>query len=558
MLKNKTYFSFICFFLLFFNCLKAQVIGTIEEIEGEAFYLNDNEKILLEPYDDLMINQIINLSNNSKITLSLSDGTVFIFEKESEFTFSEYNDLFSPAPSFVINIKKGNFVVETGDIPKISRDKTKILISNGELILNGTAVSGDLSDSKADVFLMTDSFGSKGELKLKTANGESIDIAADSGLQLQGETITPQQVDDQKLAQMQNLKTAIVNVAIVDEEKIEQILQKKIASGKIDTAELEQLKTKILGNKENKLNSIIQNTKENSSLLGAIVNNSKEDQAGKMLEKIMIDKPSITGAVVNEVVSANPEKLEAVTKNNEALLDNIIKTVVKEAKDDDDNLANIVSKANPELTNKMMSEIVVSREDLAIQVVAKVSEGNPTKVTQIFQSSQELATSITEAVANSVVNNVNGSDDFKKIFKAADAEVLSKVTASVEKKDATITQKAVAELLVEDKEALKNVLKKSAISNSSDLSEKIMKTAILNGEQNLVKEAVIEIAQGKAKTTNSPTTTQENQSEADIMVSLSDSLNKSIQAAKEENGNIVLEIEENFTVTLDTVLASPS
>ena len=579
MLKNKIYFSLICFFLLFFTCLKAQVIGTIEEIEGDIFYLNESDKILFEPYDDLMINQIINLPNNSKITLSLLDGTVFIFENESEFTFTEYNDLFSPAPSFVIKIKKGNFVVETGDIPKISRDKTKILINNGELILNGTAVSGDLSDSKADIFLMTDSFGSKGELKLQTASGESIDIAADSGLQIQGEAITPQQVDDQKLAQMQNLKTAIVNVAIVDEEKIEQILQKKIASGKIDTAELEQLKNKILGNKENKLNSIIQNTKENSSLLGAIVNNSKDDQAGKMLEKIMIEKPSITGAVVSEVVSANPEKLETVTKNNEALIDNIIKTVVAEAKDDDNNLANIVSKASPELTNKMMTEIVDSREDLAIQIVAKVSEANPTKVTQIFQSSQELAATITEAVATSVVNNLNGSDDFKKIFKSADPEVLAKVSASVDQKDSSLTQKAMTELLKEDREEVKNVLKKSANSENSDLSEKIMKTAILNGEVSLVQESIVELAQEKANNPIQQDTEEDNlakvnqnlentliqiqeeektETKVEILATLSDSLNNSLEQVMEEDETILLEIEEETIEILETDLASPS
>jgi len=579
MLKNKIYFSLICFFLLFFTCLKAQVIGTIEEIEGDIFYLNESDKILFEPYDDLMINQIINLPNNSKITLSLLDGTVFIFENESEFTFTEYNDLFSPAPSFVIKIKKGNFVVETGDIPKISRDKTKILINNGELILNGTAVSGDLSDSKADIFLMTDSFGSKGELKLQTASGESIDIAADSGLQIQGEAITPQQVDDQKLAQMQNLKTAIVNVAIVDEEKIEQILQKKIASGKIDTAELEQLKNKILGNKENKLNSIIQNTKENSSLLGAIVNNSKDDQAGKMLEKIMIEKPSITGAVVSEVVSANPEKLETVTKNNEALIDNIIKTVVAEAKDDDNNLANIVSKASPELTNKMMTEIVDSREDLAIQIVAKVSEANPTKVTQIFQSSQELAATITEAVATSVVNNLNGSDDFKKIFKSADPEVLAKVSASVDQKDSSLTQKAMTELLKEDPEEVKNVLKKSANSENSDLSEKIMKTAILNGEVSLVQESIVELAQEKANNPIQQDTEEDNlakvnqnlentliqiqeeektETKVEILATLSDSLNNSLEQVMEEDETILLEIEEETIEILETDLASPS
>ena len=68
----------------------------------------------------------------------------------------------------------------------------------------------------------------KGELKLQTPSGQSIDIAADSGLQLQGETVIPKQVDEQKINQMQNLKQAIVNVAVVDQEKIEQIMQKKI------------------------------------------------------------------------------------------------------------------------------------------------------------------------------------------------------------------------------------------------------------------------------------------------------------------------------------------
>ena len=52
-----------------------------------------------------------------------------------------------------------------------------------------------------------------------------------------------------------------------------------------------------------------------------------------MLQKIMLDKPEITGSVVNEVILSNPGKLDSVTKDNQDLLTNIVKTVVAEAND---------------------------------------------------------------------------------------------------------------------------------------------------------------------------------------------------------------------------------
>ena len=362
--------------------LFGQIIGIIEEVLGTNTYVQEDQSVAIEEYDDLILGQKIQVADQSKITLSLNDGTIFIFENESEFFFNTYNDLFSVTPSFEITVVKGNFIVETGDIPKIVRDQTKIFIPGGELILNGTAVSGNMTNDQSDVFLLTDSFGEKGELKLQTQSGQSIDIAADSGLQLQGESVTPKQVDDQKINQMQNLKQAIVNVAVVDEEKIEQIMQKKIASGKLTEDEVEKLKEKVIGKKAEKLNSIIQNTKENSSLLGDVISNSKEDQAGSVLEKIMADKPEITGSVMNDVISANPEKLESITKDNEDLLTNIVKTVVAEASDGDESIGNIISKASPDITSKMMTEITETKQELAAQVIAQVSQNNPNKISE--------------------------------------------------------------------------------------------------------------------------------------------------------------------------------
>ena len=544
--------------------LFGQIIGIIEEVQGSNNFIQEDQSIQIEEYDDLILGQKIQVADQSKITLSLNDGTIFIFENESEFFFNTYNDLFSVTPSFEITVVKGNFIVETGDIPKIVRDQTKIFIPGGELILNGTAVAGNMTNAQSDVFLLTDSFGEKGELKLQTQSGQSIDIAADSGLQLQGESVTPKQVDDQKINQMQNLKQAIVNVAVVDEEKIEQIMQKKIASGKLTEDEVEKLKEKVIGKKAEKLNSIIQNTKENSSLLGDVISNSKEDQAGSVLEKIMADKPEITGSVMNDVISANPEKLESITKDNEDLLTNIVKTVVAEASDGDESIGNIISKASPDITSKMMTEITETKQELAAQVIAQVSQNNPNKISEIFESSEELATSLTEAVANSIVNDVDGSDTFKKIFVAADARVLSKVSAAVNQQDASITQKAVAELIIEDKEALKSVIKKAAKSGTNDIAESTMKIAILQGETAMVQEAVIELTQETTNQNNNTNSAAIQQSEEieeeliDPISNLSDSLNNSIAQAQEENPEAEILIEEEIIVNLNTVLASPS
>jgi len=544
--------------------LFGQIIGIIEEVQGSNNFIQEDQSIQIEEYDDLILGQKIQVADQSKITLSLNDGTIFIFENESEFFFNTYNDLFSVTPSFEITVVKGNFIVETGDIPKIVRDQTKIFIPGGELILNGTAVAGNMTNAQSDVFLLTDSFGEKGELKLQTQSGQSIDIAADSGLQLQGESVTPKQVDDQKINQMQNLKQAIVNVAVVDEEKIEQIMQKKIASGKLTEDEVEKLKEKVIGKKAEKLNSIIQNTKENSSLLGDVISNSKEDQAGSVLEKIMADKPEITGSVMNDVISANPEKLESITKDNEDLLTNIVKTVVAEASDGDESIGNIISKASPDITSKMMTEITETKQELAAQVIAQVSQNNPNKISEIFESSEELATSLTEAVANSIVNDVDGSDTFKKIFVAADARVLSKVSAAVNQQDASITQKAVAELIIEDKEALKSVIKKAAKSGTNDIAESTMKIAILQGETAMVQEAVIELTQETTNQNNNTNSAAIQQSEEieeeliDPISNLSDSLNNSIAQAQEENPEAEILIEEEIFVNLNTVLASPS
>ena len=74
------FFSFFVTFPLF-----GQVIGIVEEVQGTVTTSKEENNINLEEYV-LILGQIIKVADQS-ITLSLNDGTIFIFENESEFFF---------------------------------------------------------------------------------------------------------------------------------------------------------------------------------------------------------------------------------------------------------------------------------------------------------------------------------------------------------------------------------------------------------------------------------------------------------------------------------------
>ena len=79
---------FIAFFLNF--PLFGQVIGIIEEVQGTVTISQEENNTNLEEYDDLILGQTIKIADQSKITLSLNDGTIFIFENESEFKLDSH------------------------------------------------------------------------------------------------------------------------------------------------------------------------------------------------------------------------------------------------------------------------------------------------------------------------------------------------------------------------------------------------------------------------------------------------------------------------------------
>ena len=160
-------FKSIIFLYLILNIqiLQAKVIGYVEEIKGNAIYKENDQTIELDLLDEIATGVKFFTQNDSTLSVSLDDGTILIIYENSEFLISSFNNIDTVSPGFEIIFSKGSFIIETGEIPKLTTDKAIIKSPSGDLYLNGTALSADFSSSSnSQVFLITDSFGKKGEV----------------------------------------------------------------------------------------------------------------------------------------------------------------------------------------------------------------------------------------------------------------------------------------------------------------------------------------------------------------------------------------------------------
>ena len=89
-----------------------------------------------------------------------------------------------------------------------------------------------------------------------------------------------------------------------------------------------------------------------------------------------------------------------------------------------------------------------------------------------------------------------------------------------------------------------------------------MKTAMLQGEAAMVQETVVELSQEVTNQSQNELSSEQDNERAEVFIdpiaNISESLNNSIEQAKEEDLEAATLLEEDIIVNLNTVLASPS
>ena len=576
MISQKKFLVAIFFLLNLFNYVHAKDIGLVESIQGKVFNkTTDNEIIEL---DAITLNNKYQLDKASNLTISLDDGTVFIFSAGTIFEFQEYEDIFSPQPHFTLKVFEGEFTVETGELPKLAYNATTIKTPSGILTLNGTAVSGSFGASgQSEIFLLTDSFGNKGELSLTTENGETINVEPDAGVSVSESGIQPQPVSENLNSKMEEMKNTIVETAIVDDKKIEEMIAKKVSNGKIDDLngdgviddkDADLLKSSLMNKKEAKLNAIVKQTSNDPTLLTKIIDKVPEDKAGGVLEKIINENPKATSKVVAGVLENNSEKFNALAASNKELGEKIINTVVKEADDNDTSLSKIIAKSDGELSSNLLKNVSEKKSELLVKIVSEASAAEPEKFSNLLAQNADLNSKVTSTMAEKILEDPEGAAKLKELIVKGNSQISSLIIENVEKTNSKITETALTAAIVENREEMVKKLTESVNENSA-LSNKIIAESIKQGDQSLVQESAKILAQPsnsvnsaeKNISTNNETTTQvqqqqtntiENSKPTDLVDKLSNAINQTIAEVQIKNpeilknNNIVLQLQENL------------
>jgi len=565
--------SFFTSIILFFH-LSAHAIGYVETILGKAKTIIENEEFTLQELDEIFLNSKIFLDNGSELTILLDDGSTILVKNKSEFIFLEYEDIFSINPHYTIQIFEGDLIVETGELPKIKKNSTSIISPVGTLFLNGTAISAKLNSDLSEVFLMTDSFGDSGELVLQNDDGEMVNIEINSGISINDEGAQPIQLSEGVINNQKTIKNIIANSAISNETKIDEIIQKKIESGKLSLQEAKIYKEKILQKKEKKIDQIISSSNSDTSILGEVLKNSDSTVGSKILEKVVDNNPKVTSKVIDGVLDQNENLFKEISSKNSQLTDKILKTVVKEADENDQSLSKIIAKSDSSLSAKLMTEIVETKKDLMIKVVAETSVLNPEKLKELESVDEEISSKITSTIVEQLSESSDATEDMKIIMLNTDADLASEIIQQTANIDYDLVNQATLEIITEETEKITDTLSSSIEKGEENaLSSLLISKAIETGNADIITKAVEKSIQKTTNNSNDSSNSQiletpqnnEDQTEEKIedvelakqnILKVNDLIKQEVDKLKITNPEI--EIEENLLANVKEFLASPN
>ena len=249
----------------------------------------------------------------------------------------------------------------------------KIKLSDAEVDLKGTCITGAVTDEETTVALVADSMGNVGTFDI-TVDGQTTSVTEEAvGINLSGdnqvETVTLS--EEEKNEVIGSMKEIAVQSATKSEESIERAITKQLAAGTIpdangdgvaDLADVEAYKAELIGLNESKLEYIVEESKEDLSLLSEIIVNSESDQSMGLMEGLMETSAESAALLMSEIVEQEfdifSHVAEAETGNFEALRETIVSEMIDDQSDYvADTMAQMMAVGGSEMSSYMINEI---------------------------------------------------------------------------------------------------------------------------------------------------------------------------------------------------------
>ena len=459
MLSN--FFSFLLFiafsFILNFNDLHAnEKIGTVVKVLGSSYAINDkNETRSLNLYDIIYLNDEIITDVTSNLIIEYLDNSTVILKKSSSIKITDFN-LTTTKKIFLGVIDKGTAIIESGRIAKDNNGRMEIKLSDMSLVIKGTRFNiGQKEDGSYDVGLSEDSFGNVGTINVSSAGSVKTLFDPKQVISINSDQIVERPQTDIEKNELDEVTQDFIDVKIINEEDIQKTLESQLFNGditdinndgQIDLLDVEVIKESIVVTKQETIDFIVENSKEdNINFLSNILNESDEKNVGQSIDKIFETKNDLVTGVLtglsntgnkfitssgseknNEIkekiftqLLSGSEQTEKKSKNIELMSKIITKSDVKSI----ENIVNIVKTSNASEANS----------NLSLQILSSVADRQTEEGTSLENEEQTQVNRLIEEAVASVAanNNAENSALIANVITKSNVETITQVVDNI-------------------------------------------------------------------------------------------------------------------------------
>ena len=441
----------IYFLLSFFSYIYAEdKIRSITAIEGYAITINlEGEERELSIFDPIFLNDEIFVSDQSSLTVQYNDNTTIILKELTSLNVSEFEKS-GARQKFKAEVKKGDIVIESGSIAKNSNGEMLVDLLHIQLGVRGTRLNVNIAaDGSSKVALAEDSFGTVGEISLNS-EGERTNLNNPEQVvevNQENELSRREQTSEEK-EELKSVDQTLVSVSKIDENELDQKLQKKLQEGKLEDAnndgiininDIDVVKENIKNEKKANLDFIVENSEsDNTDFLSNVLDQSDEKNIGETMTKIIEVKDDLIENVVDNLSDKENTFITSSTSDEVvAVKEKIFETIVAQ---ETDRSAEILSKVMAKSDEGTVTAVITNitkkniNEDstLSLKVMADFSEKSPEKLESFAETNADQI----EILSIDAVQKASASNE--------DVDLIAQVVATVNDKIANIVVEEVS------------------------------------------------------------------------------------------------------------------
>ena len=555
----------ISIFLLFFSqqLFANEKIGTVNKIQGNLKAINESgEERELSVYDELYLLDEIVVSNGGA-TIQFDDNSTIILKNNTSFKVTEFN-ISGAKDIFVGETIKGSVIVESGKIAKSDSGFMQIKLPKMDLEVKGTRFNiENKPDGTSDVGLSTDSFGNVGTINIAAEGAIKTLYTPDQVVSIsEGQGFTERPQSDEEKQSMETVSQDLVEASKIDENEIQKQLEKKLlegkledadGDGKIDLNDIAAIKQAIKEEKQEQINFIVDNSKEdNTTFLSEVLNSSDESNVSEVMNKIVENNETLISQVVSDLSDKDNKFItgsdsEATNQIKEKIFEKIVQSGSDKSAEV---LSKVISKSDPKTVERVIINITTKNTDanstLSLKVMADLSEKNPEALEIVNQNNKEQMEKLVVDAVQKGSSDEGSANLIAKVVSSASAEVTNKMISEVINNNSGANSdlsakvlKAIVETAPEKIQTIDNSVKEKAI-------EQVVASSSGNTKENAVFANVISDvivksdAETAAKVMETVTASSDNSGLAlKVMASVSEKDGEKLEEISKKNENIV-------------------